>query len=38
LRLAAAARKRFESAFGLPRFVRETEEFYERALRGIPSR
>lgn len=37
-RLGQGARRRFESAFGMGRFVKETEELYERTLRGIPSR
>lgn len=37
-RLAAAGRKRFETAFGMRRLAKETEELYERTLRAVPSR
>jgi len=37
-RLGERARARFEDAFTYPRFVRETEAFYDKTLRAVPSR
>ena len=37
-RIGERGRRRFESQFAMPRFIRETETFYESTLRGIPPR
>ncbi|MBI5202946.1 MAG: glycosyltransferase family 4 protein [Elusimicrobia bacterium] len=37
-RLGQGARRRFESEFALPRFVKETESFYDKTLRAVSSR
>ncbi|MCX5788323.1 MAG: glycosyltransferase family 4 protein, partial [Elusimicrobia bacterium] len=37
-RIGERARRRFESQFSFPRFIRETERFYEQTLHDIPSR